>query len=280
MATVALVWGATFVVVKAALAEISTVYFLVLRFWMAALCMTLLFVGTFRGAGWRAVLKGLKGGAIAGIFLWAGYILQTFGLKYTTAGKSGFITGLYIVLVPLLSAGLYKQWPQISELLGVTIAAAGLILLTLPSLDTVVNLGDLLTVACAVAFAIHLLVLGYYSQREKFEAVALGQILGAAALSTFALLIEKPHAIWSANVVVALLMTSVFATAIAFALQTWGQQYTTATRTALIFALEPVFALFTAVALGGEVLTLNGLAGAALILGGILFVELKPLKNR
>jgi drug/metabolite transporter (DMT)-like permease len=280
LATVALVWGATFVVVKAALAEISTVYFLALRFWVAALCMGLLFVGAFRVAGLRGVLKGLKGGAIAGIFLWAGYILQTFGLKYTTAGKSGFITGLYIVLVPLLSAGLYKQWPQISELLGVTIAAAGLILLTLPSLETIVNLGDLLTVGCAVAFAIHLLVLGYYSQREKFEAVALGQIVSAAVLSTFALLIERPRAIWSANVVGALLMTSVFATAIAFALQTWGQQYTTATRTALIFALEPVFALFTAVALGGEVLTFNGLAGAALILGGILLVELKPLKNR
>jgi drug/metabolite transporter (DMT)-like permease len=280
LATVALAWGATFVVVKAVLAEISTVYFLALRFWLAALYMALLFAGAFRRAGWHAVLKGLKGGAIAGVFLWAGYILQTFGLKYTTAGKSGFLTGLYIVLLPLLSAGLYKQWPQISELLGLTIAAVGLILLTLPSLDTTVNLGDLLTVGCAVAFAIHLLVLGHYSQREKFEAVALGQIVSAAVLSTCALFIEKPHALWSVNVVIALLMTSVFATAIAFALQTWGQQYTTSTRTALIFALEPVFALFTAVALGGEMITLNGSVGAALILGGILLVELKPLKNR
>jgi drug/metabolite transporter (DMT)-like permease len=136
-----------------------------------------------------------------------------------------------------------------------------------------------LTIGCAVAFAFHLLVLGYFSQRERFEAVALGQIVCAAVLSTGSLAVEAPKAVWSSGVVFAIVLTAVFATALAFGLQTWGQQYTTATRTALIFALEPVFALATAVLAGGERLTFFGLAGAALILTGILTVELKPTRR-
>ncbi|HXE13218.1 MAG TPA: DMT family transporter [Bryobacteraceae bacterium] len=276
LAFVALVWGCTFVVVKSALSEISTVYFLALRFAIASFCMAALFIPSFRREGTRAVLRGLRGGALAGICLWSGYMLQTYGLKYTSAGKSGFITGLYIVLVPILGAMIYRRIPQLSEIIGILAATAGLVLLTIPNLELRVNTGDLLTLACAVAFAFHLLVLGYYSQREQFESVALGQILCAAILSGLALWGEPPRAVWSANVIFALVLTSVFATALAFALQTWAQKYTSATRTALIFALEPVFALVTAIGVGGESITIPGLIGAALILGGILLVELKP----
>lgn len=276
LAFVALVWGCTFVIVKSALAEISTVYFLALRFAIASFCMAALFIPSFRRAGGKAVWRGLRGGALAGICLWSGYMLQTYGLKYTTAGKSGFITGLYIVLVPILGAMIYRRIPQLPEIAGILAATVGLVLLTVPNLELSMNIGDLLTLGCAVAFAFHLVVLGYYSQREQFEAVALGQILCAAVLSGLALWAEPPHAVWSGNVVFALVLTSVFATALAFALQTWGQKYTSATRTALIFALEPVFALVTAIGIGGESVTVSGLIGAALILGGILLVELKP----
>lgn len=281
LAVVALVWGTTFVAVKHALADITTLYFLALRFSVASLCMLLIFLPAFRRAGARQVVRGLKGGAIAGLFLWLGYVLQTVGLKYTTAGNSGFLTGLYIVLIPLISAAVYRRWPQVSELMGIVIASAGMALLTVPSMKhgSRLNRGDLLTVGCAVAFAFHLLILGYFSQRERFEAVALGQIACAALLSTFSLAIEKPAATWNANVIFSILLTAVFATALAFALQTWGQQYTTATRTALIFALEPVFALATAVSLGGERLTLAAISGGGLILGGILVVELKPARR-
>jgi drug/metabolite transporter (DMT)-like permease len=278
LALVALVWGTTFVVVKQALDEISTVYFLALRFSLASLCMLAMFWPSFRRSSAREIGRGLRGGAIAGIFLWLGYILQTFGLKYTGAGKSGFITGLYIVLVPLLGAAIFRRWPQTRELLGVLAAAAGMAALTLPSLSGgfQLNRGDLLTVACAVAFAIHMLVLGYYSTRESFQAVALGQIACAALLSTVCLSIEPPQAHWNRQVVFAIVLTAIFATAIAFALQTWGQKHTTPTRTAVIFSLEPVIALATAIAVGGESLTLTALVGGALILGGILVVELKP----
>ncbi len=279
LALVALVWGTTFVVVKSALNDISTLYFLALRFSLASLCLLLIFWRPFSQATKRAVWMGLRGGAVAGLFLWLGYVLQTVGLKYTTAGNSGFLTGLYIVLVPLISAAIYRRWPNPREFGGILVASAGMLLLTLPAArggPFRINYGDLLTVGCAVVFAFHLLLVGYYSQREMFQAVALGQIACAALLSTISLAIEPPTARWRPSLLFAILLTAVFATAIAFALQTWGQQHTTATRTALIFALEPVFALATAVSVGRERLTWAALAGGALILTGILAVELKP----
>ena len=281
LAIVALIWGATFVVVKRALVEISTMYFLAVRFGLASLCMLVMFAAAFRHMQARWIWRGLGGGAVAGIFLWLGYVLQTFGLKYTSAGNSGFLTGMYIVLVPLISAAIYRRWPERAELAGISVATGGMALLTLPSLDRQfrMNRGDLLTIGCAVAFAFHLLVLGYFSQRERFEAVALGQIVCAAVLSTCSLAIEPPKAAWSNAVVFAIVLTAVFATAVAFALQTWGQQHTTATRTALIFALEPVFALATAVLVGGERLTGWRFSGAVLILAGILAVELRPARR-
>ncbi|MBV8551094.1 MAG: DMT family transporter [Acidobacteriaceae bacterium] len=281
LAFVAFIWGATFVFVKRALTDISTVYFLAVRFSLASACMLLIFAQPFRRMDQRTIGRGLLGGATAGIFLWLGYILQTFGLKYTTAGKSGFLTGLYIVLVPLIGACLYRRWPQARELLGILVATAGMIVLTFPSLDTHLRLnkGDLLTLACAVTFAFHLLVLGHFSKRERFEAVALGQIACAALLSVSSLSLERPQARWTGDVIIAIVLTAVLATAVAFALQTWGQQYTTATRTALIFALEPVFAFVTAAMIGGEPLTLAAVSGGVLILTGIVAVELKPAPN-
>jgi drug/metabolite transporter (DMT)-like permease len=213
--------------------------------------------------------------------LWLGYVLQSFGLKYTTAGNSGFLTGLYIVLVPLIGAAVYGRWPQRRELLGIGIAVTGMIVMTVPNLNShfQMNRGDLLTIACAGAFACHLLVLGHFSQREFFPAVACGQIVCTAVLSGACLMTEPPRVVWSSTVVWAICITAVFATALAFALQTWAQQYTTATHTALIFALEPVFAMAVAVATGGERLTLAAAIGGALILAGILAVELKPARS-
>jgi drug/metabolite transporter (DMT)-like permease len=281
LAFVAFIWGTTFVVVKLALRDISTMYFLALRFSLASVCLLVLFLSTLRRSDAGTVSRGLRGGAVAGLFLWTGYVLQTVGLKYTSPGNSGFLTGLYIVLVPLISAAVYRRWPQIRELGGITVAGCGMVVLTFPSLDRNlhINTGDLLTIGCAVAFAFHLLVLGYYSQRERFEAVALGQIVCAALLSGASLVMEPPRAVWTGGVIFAIGLTAVFATALAFSVQTWAQQYTTPTRTALIFALEPVFALATAVLTGSQALTGLAATGGALILTGILLVELKPGRN-
>lgn len=280
LALVALIWGVTFVVVKRALGEISTVAFLAFRFSLATLCMLPLFWASFVRAGRPRVLRGLRGGAVTGIFLWIGYVLQTYGLKYTTAGKSGFLTGFYIALVPLLSAAYYRRWPQRRELAGIAVATAGMAVLTLPSTHDAFgfNPGDLLTLGCAALFAVHLLVLGFYSRHELFQAVALGQIACAAVLSICSLAFEPPRIQWSPYVIFAIVLCAVFATALAFALQTWGQKYTSPTRTALLFSLEPVFALVTAVLVGREALTAAAVLGGTLILAGILVVELKPAR--
>lgn len=278
LAVVAVIWGSTFVVVKQALADVSTLYFLFLRFSLASLCLLLLFAPALRKMSARDITQGLGAGAFAGLFLWLGYFLQTLGLKYTTAGNSGFLTGLYIVLVPLIGAAILRRRPAGREILGIVIATGGMVVMTLPSLiaNFSMNRGDLLTLGCAVAFAFHLLTVGHYSQQRKTEPLALGQIACAALLSGCSLRWELLHVTWSRAVWIAILLTAIFATAAAFALQTWAQRYTTPTRTALIFALEPVIALVTAAAIGGEKVTSYAVGGGTLILAGILAVELKP----
>lgn len=282
LAVTAFIWGTTFVVVKKAVANMSVMYFLALRFGFASVCTALLFSPAFRRAAAtrdsrRSFWRGLGYGGLTGVLLWAGYAFQTAGLKYTTAGNSGFLTGFYIVLVPLISAAIYRRWPRRIELAGVLVASVGMIVLTLPSVSSSfqMNRGDVLTIFCAVAYSFHLLTLGHFSKRESFETLALGQLCATALLSGFALLIEAPRAHWSWSLVGAILGTGFFATTLTFALQTWGQRYTTPTRAALIFSLEPVFALATAVAIGGERLTAYSLVGGCLVLSGILVVELR-----
>jgi drug/metabolite transporter (DMT)-like permease len=283
LATTALVWGTTFVVVKQAVASMSTMYFLALRFGFGSVCTAILFRPALQRAASQSqqrhqLWSGLAYGGLTGILLWGGYALQTDGLKYTTAGNSGFLTGLYIVLVPLISAAVYRRWPRPVELGGILIASAGMAVLTLPSVrgGLHINRGDLLTIGCAVCYAFHLLTLGHFSKRYAFEPLALGQLAATALLSALALVVEPPVAHWNVPLVAAILGTGFFATTLTFALQTWGQRYTTATRAALIFSLEPVFALATAVVIGGELLTRYSVIGGCLILGGILLVELKP----
>jgi drug/metabolite transporter (DMT)-like permease len=134
---VAIVWGATFVMVQQALHEISTMYFLALRFGLASALMAGLFLPAFQQMPAAALWRGLRGGAVAGGFLASGYALQTFGLKYTSAGNSGFLTGLNVVLVPVIGAAVFRRWPQARELLGVAVAVAGLATLTADFLSSV-----------------------------------------------------------------------------------------------------------------------------------------------
>jgi len=166
-------------------------------------------------------------------------------------------------------------------LAGVFTATVGMGLLTLQDIHLQMNLGDVLTVLCAIAFAGHIVALGYFSSRavrqgHGFESLAVWQILGAAilGLATFNWL-DSPHWKMSSGLLIALAITGLFATALAFTVQTWAQRYTTPTRTALIFALEPVFAWVCSWFLTGELLSRRATLGAVLILGGILLVEMK-----
>jgi drug/metabolite transporter (DMT)-like permease len=224
--------------------------------------------------------RSVRAGVLAGVCLFAGYVFQTFGLKYTTAAKAGFITGLYIPLVPLFSAVVYKKAPRLSELLGVLSAFAGMALMTIQRDIRSIGLGDLLVMICAIAYAFHILVLGRYAADLSVAIISVVQIATAAMLGAASFWWAEPAQIrWTRPLILALAITSLLATAVAFSLQTWAQQYSTPTRTALIFALEPVFAWITAYFLANEVLTAWALAGAAMIMAGIVVVEWKPLRT-
>jgi len=272
------IWGATFVVVKAALADVSPILFLALRFSLAAVALVILFSGKRRPA-WNWPAAGA--GALAGMFLFFGYVTQTLGLRLTSAPKSAFITGLTSVMVPLLAALVYRNRPQVSEVVGLLVATAGLGLMTLQSVAGPINPGDLLTCLCAVGFAAHIVVLGHFSERMSFEVLSVAQVGAAAALALSLFWWAEPfHIQWRPAVVGAILITGLLATALAFTIQAWAQQYATSTRTGLIYMLEPVFAWITSFVLVGEGLSGRAAAGAALILGGVALVELKPLNAR
>ncbi len=273
-----IIWGSTFVVVKEALADISTLLFLTLRFSIALAALALVFRGH-----WDCEKKlglSVRAGLAAGVCLFAGYAFQTFGLKFTTAPKSAFLTGMSIVLVPLLGALVYWRRPGVSEAVGTAVATLGMGLMTLEGASLALAPGDLLTLACAVGFAAHILILGHYAPQVSFGVVAVVQVGVAAALGAGSFWWAEPHFVrWSPGVLAALAITGLLATALAFSVQTWAQQYTTPTHTALIFTLEPVVAWISSFILAGEGLTRRAALGAVLILAGILMVELKPIRR-
>jgi drug/metabolite transporter (DMT)-like permease len=272
------VWGATFVLVKAALDDISPLLFLALRFSLATAALAGLFAARRRLVwNWRTAAAG----ALAGVFLFAGYLAQTLGLRLTSAPKSAFITGLTSVMIPLIAALVYRSRPQVSEVIGILVAMAGLGLLTLQGGGGPVNPGDLLTLLCAAGFATHIVVLGHFSERLGFELLSVAQV-GSAAVWSLSLFwwAEAPHVVWRPAVLGAILVTGLLATALAFTIQAWAQRRITSTRTGLIYMLEPVFAWITSYLLVGEGLTGRAATGAALILGGVLMVEMKPLRLR
>lgn len=278
LASNTILWGATFVLVKTALRDVSPILFVALRFLVAATVLLLIFgMRAKRQFTWR----GAAAGALAGTFLFGRYLFQTLGLKLTTAPKSAFITGLASVMVPLLASLVYRIRPQISEWIGILLATVGLGLMTLEGAIGSMSRGDLLTFFCALAFAGHVLTLGRFSPQVDFELLSVVQVTTAGAWA-FLLFrgVEQPHVEWRPAVVYAILVTGLFCTALAFSVQAWAQRYTTSTRTALLYMLEPVVAWVTSYVTVGEGLSGRGATGAALILGGVLMVELKPLGVR
>ncbi len=276
------IWGSTFVVVKNALSGISPLLFNLLRMSLASVCLLVI----YRRHLGRIDRRTLTAGAVVGFCLAMGYQFQTAGLRLTTPSKSAFITGLVVVLVPLLSAipGLRPRTahpPRWNAWCGALIAFVGIVLLTTPpgSGFTLrgMNLGDLLTFAFAVGFSLHVLALAHLAPRFPFEQLAVLQIGFCTlfmAISTP--LLEHPWIHWSPQLLVALLITAVLATAVAFAVQSWAQQFLPATHTALILALEPVFAWITSFLVLGESLGRRGASGALLILAGIALTEFIP----
>ncbi len=270
---VTFVWGATFVSIKEALAQSTPLTFNAVRMTLAALILIAVFGKDLRNLSREVVL----GGMLVGVFLWLGYEFQTPGLQYTTASKSAFLTGMSVVLVPLFLMLFWRRHVNRWSLVGVGIAFVGLYLLTIPSGDagfSSVNRGDILTMLCAVAFAFQIIFVGRVTHKHPFAPVVTIEAATCAVLMIIsAPILERPHIVFTGQVVWAILVTGVLGTALGFGAQGWAQQFTPPTHTALIFSLEPVFALGTSYLVIGERLGWRAGLGAALILGGVILSE-------
>jgi drug/metabolite transporter (DMT)-like permease len=267
-------WGCTFVLVKSALGHISPTLFLAFRFGLATVALALIFRRDLRP--WMPDRRAL----LPGLCLFAGFFFQTQGLRFTTAAKSAFLTGLTTVLVPFVASIVYKTRPQIFEVVGAMVATLGMGLMTLQGPIGSIGRGDVLTLIGAIAFALHIVTLGHFSALVSFPVLSVAQV-GSAAVCALLLLpmAESPRIEWHPLTIWAILITGLLCTALAFTIQAWAQRFTTSTRTALIYALEPVVAWITSYIVAGETLSGRAAGGAALILAGVVLVEMKPLQS-
>jgi drug/metabolite transporter (DMT)-like permease len=257
------IWGATFPATKAVLEQMPPLSFLSLRFLLGTLLVAAWFGLTRHRL--RRDLGLLRATAIATVFLFFGYLLQTVGLGYTSASNSAFLTALYVIIVPLMLRRFDRR-----VITATVIAMAGLWLLVKPS--ATVNLGDLMTIGCAVAFAGHIVCLERYTRLFDAPSLLLWQVTAMALLFLPLMGWEQPAAHVfspSAVLVIGLAVTGIFATG-AFAVQMWAQQLIPAQQVALIFASEPAYAAWLAWYFLGETLDVQGWIGSALILAAVL----------
>jgi drug/metabolite transporter (DMT)-like permease len=262
------VWGVTFVQVKDAVALYPLFAFLAIRFAIAT--------GVLVVPGWTRIRSlgrdGAAGGVLLGLLLAAGYVLQTAGLERTTVSSTGFITGMYVVLTPLLALALFRARIGLGAWGGVVLATTGLALLSGIHAGSVT--GDLLVLAGAAVYSLQIVLLERYAPR--FDPLAFTLVEMAAAFSGLLVVavvlgdLRVPHGwtVWGA-----LLVTGVFASALGYLVQAWAQRRTSATRTALVFTMEPVWTAFFGYTLSGDRLGALGWAGCAEIMAGIVLAE-------
>ncbi len=267
---VAAVWGVTFVMVQDAIETLPTMAFLGYRFLAAAALVAIVFrrrIGRLSRDGWRA-------GLLMGVLLTAGYVFQTIGLEYTTASNVGFITGLMVVITPVLAAVVLRERVGRAGWAAALVSTLGLYLL---SGSEGLNRGDALALLCAIAFAAHIIVTSRAAREYDAGALLVVQLglcgVFCTAVAGIGGRLEVPEGgdVWSA-----LIVTSVFASALAFFVQTYAQRHAPPSRTALILAAEPAFAGLFGYLLAGDRLSAVAWVGAGLIMAAILAVELAP----
>lgn len=270
---VTFVWGATFVIVKDAIALLPVLPFNAWRFLVATVALAALTGRRLPELGRRGVARGIAlGGALFG-----GYALQTAGLALTTPAKAAFITGMVVVITPLLQAAILRRAPRPAAGGAAVLATGGLGFLVLEG-SLVPAVGDLLVLGCAAAFALHLVGLGAWSTEHPSGPLATVQLATVAVLSTAGGLLQTaagaapswdPSGVWPA-----LLVTGLLASAFGFAAQTAAQRVLSPARTAVVFTMEPVFAFLTAWVAGAETFGVREGAGAVLVLAAMLWSEL------
>lgn len=266
------VWGGTFLLVQNAVNRQPVMDFLAWRFTLAALIMLVLRPRCLAGMTRRGAMRGIGLGLVLGL----GYIVQTFGLLWASAAVSGFITGMFVVLTPVMAWLILRRRTSPITWLAVAIAAAGLALLSLHG--WALGKGEVLTLGCAIFFAIHIVGLGEWSARHDIYALTFLQLATVGVVSLLAavpggLTLPPDRGVWGT-----ILLTAVLATALAFVVQTWAQSLVSATRAAVVMTMEPVFAGIFAVTFGGNRLDARTIIGAVCVLAAMYLVQLRTEK--
>lgn len=269
------VWGSTFVLIKDVVGRMSVVDFLAVRFAIAAVVMLLLFGVHVLRLGRAQQLRGLALGVLYGFAQW----LQTEGLARTSPSVSGFVTGMYVVITPILALLIFRQRMPLTTWLAAVLATVGLGVLALNGFE--VDTGVLLTLASAALYALHIVGLGHWSKTGEAFGMSAVQMVGIAAVCIAATLPHHGPALPpDGKAWVAVLYMALVAGAFAMLVQTWAQAHMPATRAAIVMTTEPVFAAGFAVLLGVDALTTRMIGGGALVLVAMYMVELAPRFRR
>lgn len=258
---IAVVWGCCFTLIKQTLTLVSPLLFLAIRFLLASLMVLPWFRGLTR--------RELTGGLVLGVLFWAGFVFQTVGLAHTTPSRSAFITGLSTPLVPVVFFLIYRRAPSVATALAVILTGVGMYLLTRPGgMSAGINIGDILTLGCAVLFAFQIVAVGHYAPRARPERLLALELAATGLLSALAApLLESPRLVLGPSTALALGFLSV-AAAITFYLQIGAQKVVSPALTAIIFTLEALAAAVTSWVVLGETLTATQWLGGVLILVG------------
>lgn len=281
----AVVWGGTFSMIKSALSDVSPIMFMTLRFSLAALLLYPFFKKYFN----RLAAQNYKQAFVLGLLLFGGFITQTIGLQYTSATKSAFITGTFVIFTPMLQTLLEKRIPALQNQVGIIFVFVGIILLSskgenalqiLNDVGNSFNIGDLLTLFCAIFYALYIVYLDMISDSNEPKFLTFFQIIVTAVLSIISvfifnlLRIENVKLDLTGGLVLAVLYTALFATILTTFLQTKFQREVTPTKASIIFSMEPIFAALTAYLFINEKLSMFGIIGSLFIFAGVLISEL------
>ena len=275
--SVAISWGITFLMVQEAINTTPVYSFLFFRFALASLLMFFIAYKFFKFFTFKTLLYGV----LLGIFLFSGFATQTFGLAYTKSSVVAFITGLNVICVPFLAYFIFKDKVRKNVFFASFISVIGLYLLTMSGVLSL-GKGEFLTLICAFMFALQIIFTGKFSKEVNVFLLVLFQFITVTILSllfslyfdTTTFFIEYDYAFYKAVIV-----TAIFATVYAFLIQTYMQQFTTATKTAVIFTMEPVSAAVFAYFMVNEILTVSQIWGAVLIITATLIAEINIKKR-
>lgn len=268
---VAFFWGGGFVAVKDAISSITPFYMLAIRFGVSGILISIFC--------WRKLKntkkEDIKTGIFIGVFLFLAFSAQTIGAQYTTAGKQAFLTGVNVVIVPFLGWILYRDRLDIYSIIASILCLVGIGFLTLKN-GSSINIGDILTLICAVLFAAHITLVGHYAKKTDTIVLTITQMLTTSVLALLCALIFEPFPKEvPSNAYSSMVYIIVFSTMLGFSVQTIAQKYTTASHASLILCLESVFGSILAVIFLGDVFTPSMILGCIFILIGIIMAETK-----